>query len=47
MGSWNLHKAIQGKEDHLDFFLMTSSLSGSVVSIHLTSMVILIYCAGS
>ena len=30
-GSWNLHKAISG-ETQLDFFLMTSSLSGSVLS---------------
>ena len=31
-GSWNIHKAIQGKDDQLDFFLMTSSISGSVCS---------------
>ena len=29
-GTWNLHKAIQGKDSELDFFLMTSSISGSV-----------------
>ena len=31
-GTWNIHRAISGKEQDLDFFLMTSSLSGSVVS---------------
>jgi hypothetical protein len=30
MGTWNLHNAIQGKESDLEFFLMTSSVSGSV-----------------
>ncbi|KAL9130123.1 MAG: hypothetical protein Q9217_001597 [Psora testacea] len=29
-GSWNLHNAIQGKDSELDFFLMTSSVSGSI-----------------
>ncbi|RAK98996.1 type I polyketide synthase [Aspergillus ibericus CBS 121593] len=29
-GSWNLHHAIQGKDQALEFFLMTSSVSGSV-----------------
>lgn len=29
-GSWNLHHAIQGRDQELDFFLMTSSVSGSV-----------------
>ena len=28
-GSWNLHNALQGHDDALDFFLMTSSISGS------------------
>lgn len=29
-GTWNLHNAIKGKDAALDFFLMTSSVSGSV-----------------
>lgn len=29
-GTWNLHNAIKGKDSELDFFLMTSSISGSV-----------------
>ncbi|KAF3931090.1 hypothetical protein ABW20_dc0106731 [Dactylellina cionopaga] len=29
-GTWNIHNAIKGKDDELDFFLMTSSVSGSV-----------------
>lgn len=29
-GTWNLHTAIQGHDESLDFFLMTSSNSGSV-----------------
>jgi hypothetical protein len=29
-GCWNLHNAIKGKDDELDFFLMTSSTSGSI-----------------
>lgn len=29
-GSWNIHHALEGKDDHLDFFLLTSSVSGSV-----------------
>ena len=29
-GTWNLHHAIKGKDSALDFFLMTSSISGSV-----------------
>lgn len=29
-GSWNLHNAIKGKDAELDFFLMTSSVAGSV-----------------
>ncbi|PFH62270.1 hypothetical protein XA68_14401 [Ophiocordyceps unilateralis] len=28
-GTWNLHHALEGYDDSLDFFLMTSSLSGS------------------
>ena len=31
-GTWNIHNAIRGKDEQLDFFLMTSSLSGSIVS---------------
>jgi KR domain/Phosphopantetheine attachment site len=30
MGTWNLHNAIKGKDSELEFFLMTSSISGSV-----------------
>ncbi|KAI0003946.1 ketoacyl-synt-domain-containing protein [Xylariaceae sp. FL0662B] len=30
VGSWNLHNAIRGRDHELDFFLMTSSVSGSV-----------------
>lgn len=29
-GSWNLHNALKGRDDALDFFLLTSSISGSV-----------------
>ncbi|KAI0006809.1 hypothetical protein F4779DRAFT_595040 [Xylariaceae sp. FL0662B] len=29
-GSWNLHNAIKGRDAELEFFLMTSSVSGSV-----------------
>lgn len=30
IGTWNLHNAIKGKDSELEFFLMTSSVSGSV-----------------
>ena len=30
IGTWNLHNAIKGKDSSLDFFMMTSSISGSV-----------------
>ncbi|KAK6513545.1 hypothetical protein TWF281_005168 [Arthrobotrys megalospora] len=29
-GTWNVHEALKGKDEHLDFFLLTSSISGSV-----------------
>ncbi|KAK4508593.1 hypothetical protein PRZ48_002332 [Zasmidium cellare] len=29
-GTWNLHNAIKGRDSELDFFLMTSSVSGAV-----------------
>jgi NADPH:quinone reductase-like Zn-dependent oxidoreductase/NADP-dependent 3-hydroxy acid dehydrogenase YdfG len=29
-GTWNIHNALQGRDNDLDFFLMTSSLTGSV-----------------
>jgi hypothetical protein len=29
-GAWNLHNALEGRDSALDFFLMTSSVSGSV-----------------
>ena len=29
-GCWNLHNAIKGKDNDLDFFFMTSSVSGSI-----------------
>lgn len=31
-GTWNLHRALEGHEDALDFFLLTSSVSGSVAT---------------
>jgi len=31
-GTWNLHNALQGNDEALDFFLMTSSVSGSVAT---------------
>ncbi|KAF3924467.1 hypothetical protein ABW20_dc0108800 [Dactylellina cionopaga] len=31
-GSWNIHNAINGKDSQLDFFLCTSSISGSIGS---------------
>jgi len=30
LGTWNIHNAIKGLKDELDFFLMTSSVSGSI-----------------
>ena len=42
LGSWNLHRAISGKDDELDFFLMTSSVSGSVGQAAQTN-----YCAAN
>lgn len=30
IGTWNLHNAIRGRDSELEFFLMTSSISGSV-----------------
>ena len=41
-GSWNLHKAIQGRDSELDFFFMTSSVSGSVGTATEAN-----YCAGN
>ena len=29
-GTWNLHNALEGHDDALDFFLLTSSVSGSI-----------------
>lgn len=29
-GTWNIHNALKGKESNLDFFILTSSISGSV-----------------
>ena len=29
-GTWNIHEALEGRDSQLDFFLMTSSVSGSV-----------------
>lgn len=31
-GTWNLHNALEGHDDALDFFLLTSSVSGSVAT---------------
>lgn len=30
VGTWNLHNAIKGRDSELEFFLMTSSISGTV-----------------
>ncbi|KAI0552487.1 putative polyketide synthase [Xylaria curta] len=30
VGTWNMHTALEGYDDALDFFLMTSSVSGSI-----------------
>lgn len=30
LGTWNLHNALEGQDQNLDFFLLTSSVSGSV-----------------
>ena len=29
-GTWNIHNALADKEEALDFFLMTSSIAGSI-----------------
>lgn len=29
-GTWNIHEALEGKDSQLDFFILTSSVSGSV-----------------
>ncbi|KAK6356052.1 hypothetical protein TWF718_000426 [Orbilia javanica] len=29
LGTWNIHNKLKGKDQHLDFFLLTSSISGS------------------
>lgn len=29
-GTWNIHEALEGKDSELDFFLLTSSISGTV-----------------
>ncbi|KAL9091247.1 MAG: hypothetical protein Q9159_001542 [Coniocarpon cinnabarinum] len=42
IGTWNLHNAIKGKDAELDFFLMTSSISGSVGTATESN-----YCAGN
>ncbi|RDW80301.1 polyketide synthase-nonribosomal peptide synthetase-1 [Coleophoma cylindrospora] len=44
IGTWNIHNAIQadGKDSELDFFLMTSSVSGSVGTATESN-----YCAGN
>ncbi|KAH8657723.1 polyketide synthase [Xylariales sp. PMI_506] len=44
VGTWNIHNAIQaeGKDSELDFFLMTSSVSGSVGTATESN-----YCAGN
>ncbi|KAI2468602.1 polyketide synthase [Annulohypoxylon bovei var. microspora] len=41
-GTWNLHEAIKQKDDELEFFLMTSSISGSVGTATESN-----YCAGN
>lgn len=30
LGTWNLHQALSGRDEQLDFFIMTSSVSGSI-----------------
>ena len=40
--SWNLHQAIKGQDSELEFFLMTSSVSGSVGTASESN-----YCAGN
>lgn len=42
IGTWNLHNAIKGKDSKLDFFLMTSSVSGTVGTATESN-----YCAGN
>src|SRR6266480_7141053 len=41
-GTWNIHKALKGHDSELDFFLMTSSISGSVGTATESN-----YCAGN
>ena len=41
-GSWNLHNALKGQDRDLEFFLMTSSVSGSVGTATESN-----YCAGN
>jgi hypothetical protein len=41
-GTWNLHNALEGHDQSLDFFLLTSSLSGSVGTATETN-----YCASN
>ena len=41
-GTWNIHNALLGKDAELDFFLMTSSISGSVGTATEAN-----YCAGN
>ena len=42
LGTWNLHNAIGRREQELDFFLMTSSVSGSIGRLTQAN-----YCAGN
>ena len=41
-GTWNIHNALLGKDAELDFFLMTSSISGGVGTATEAN-----YCAGN
>jgi hypothetical protein len=41
-GTWNLHKSLAGREEDLDFFLMMSSIAGTVGTATETS-----YCAAN
>jgi hypothetical protein len=41
-GTWNIHNALKGYDSELDFFLMTSSISGSVGTATESN-----YCAGN
>lgn len=41
-GTWSIHNATKGKDSELDFFLMSSSISGSVGTVMESN-----YCAAN